>query len=518
MHGPSDLLLNPSQLALRRDFALGPVLVSPAARRVVGPGGTAVVEPRVMQVLVALADDIGTVVTRDTLFRRCWGGVYVGDDSLNRAIAEVRRLARSVAGNGFAIQTIPRTGYRLTVAVPAAPAPGDEIAAEPLAAPSRRLVIAAGAVAAAAAGAGVLLVPARPDPRDEQLAALLAQGEQALRSGLPDSDAQGVGFHNAAVALAPGNAAAWGQLALARTREAEYAPPARIGAAVAGVENAARRALAIDPRQPDALAARALLPPYFGDWFAAERRLRSVLAVAPDHLPTLDALAFLHVGAGRMREGAGARLRFAARAPLDATHQYRLVYAQWILGRIDAADRTAERAAQLWPRHPAVWFARLWTLGFTGRATRALAHLGDTAARPDLPPSMLASLVAAMAALASRRPADIARAADAVVAEIGHGPSLAINALLVLAALGEIDRAFAIANAYFRQQGPAMASVRWRPGQFSVNDQRRRKTQSLFVPVSAPLRADPRFAGLVEAIGLGDYWRAAGVVPDFRRG
>ena len=53
-----------------------------------------------MQVLVVLADAAGQVVTRETLFNRCWGGVYVGDDSLNRAVAAVRKRGRpSAAGS-----------------------------------------------------------------------------------------------------------------------------------------------------------------------------------------------------------------------------------------------------------------------------------------------------------------------------------------------------------------------------------------------------------------------------------
>ena len=58
-----------------------------------------------------------------------------------------------------------------------------------------------------------------------------------------------------------------------------------------------------------------------------------------------------------------------------------------------------------------------------------------------------------------------------------------------------------------------MASVRWRPGQVLVNDQRRRKTHMLFTPVAAPMRADVRFQDLMERVGISAYWRAAGVRP-----
>src|SRR5690348_18255390 len=93
----TDGLLTTAELAARPDFTLGLAAVSPSSRTIAGPGGTADVEPRVMQVLVVLAEADGQVVTREALFQRCWGGVFVGDDSLNRAIAAVRKLAADVA-------------------------------------------------------------------------------------------------------------------------------------------------------------------------------------------------------------------------------------------------------------------------------------------------------------------------------------------------------------------------------------------------------------------------------------
>ena len=60
-----------------------------------------------MQVLIVLAEAAGQVVTRGTLFDRCWGGVYVGDDSLNRTIGAVRKFAADIADGSFEIETIP---------------------------------------------------------------------------------------------------------------------------------------------------------------------------------------------------------------------------------------------------------------------------------------------------------------------------------------------------------------------------------------------------------------------------
>src|SRR5207253_3213917 len=79
-----------------------------------GPAGSVSLEPIVMKVFLLLLDAGGNVVTRDELFCNAWGGVFVGDDSLNRAIALVRKIAAETAPGLFEIETIPRTGYRLT--------------------------------------------------------------------------------------------------------------------------------------------------------------------------------------------------------------------------------------------------------------------------------------------------------------------------------------------------------------------------------------------------------------------
>jgi tetratricopeptide (TPR) repeat protein len=68
-----------------------------------------------MQVFLLLADAEGQVVTRNRLYDECWGGLDVGDYSLNRAITMVRRIAAEADPGAFIIESIPRTGYRLLV-------------------------------------------------------------------------------------------------------------------------------------------------------------------------------------------------------------------------------------------------------------------------------------------------------------------------------------------------------------------------------------------------------------------
>jgi DNA-binding winged helix-turn-helix (wHTH) protein/formylglycine-generating enzyme required for sulfatase activity/predicted esterase len=99
-------------LAREAEFSLGELRIRPSSREVLTPDRTEVLEPRVMQVLVALARRRGEVVSRDDLIKECWAGRVVGEDAITRSIARVRRLAEAHAS--FSIETIARVGYRLT--------------------------------------------------------------------------------------------------------------------------------------------------------------------------------------------------------------------------------------------------------------------------------------------------------------------------------------------------------------------------------------------------------------------
>lgn len=102
-----------ANLAETPDFDLGGLHVSPARREVRMNGERRELEPKVLQVLIALASERPAVVSRDRLVEQCWGGRAVGDDTLNRCIVALRHLARDFSPQPFAIETIRGVGYSL---------------------------------------------------------------------------------------------------------------------------------------------------------------------------------------------------------------------------------------------------------------------------------------------------------------------------------------------------------------------------------------------------------------------
>jgi len=100
-------------LADEPEFEIGGMTVRPAERAVLMNGERRELQPRVMQVLVALAKSRAQVVSRDRLIDLCWDGRVVGDDALNRVILSLRHLAQEFTPEPFVIGTVPRVGHRL---------------------------------------------------------------------------------------------------------------------------------------------------------------------------------------------------------------------------------------------------------------------------------------------------------------------------------------------------------------------------------------------------------------------
>jgi DNA-binding winged helix-turn-helix (wHTH) protein/Flp pilus assembly protein TadD/TolB-like protein len=93
---------------------LGPLTIEPALRRVAHDDGREeFVEPRVMQVLLALLRADGSTLSRDELVFACWDGRIVGDDAINRVLSRLRRIAEGIGEGSFRIETLTRVGYRL---------------------------------------------------------------------------------------------------------------------------------------------------------------------------------------------------------------------------------------------------------------------------------------------------------------------------------------------------------------------------------------------------------------------
>jgi TolB-like protein/tetratricopeptide (TPR) repeat protein len=75
-------------------------------------GREEILDPKVMQVFVALLKADRRLLTRADLNFSCWDRV-VGDDSLNRVLSRLRKTAAGIGNGVFSIETVKRIGFRL---------------------------------------------------------------------------------------------------------------------------------------------------------------------------------------------------------------------------------------------------------------------------------------------------------------------------------------------------------------------------------------------------------------------
>lgn len=103
---------------LRAGFRLGSLWeVRPLLGTLAGERGVVHLEPKVMGVLVCLAERAGEVVTRDEFIECVWDGRIVSDEVLSRCISQLRIRLHDDPREPRFIQTVPKIGYRLVTTV-----------------------------------------------------------------------------------------------------------------------------------------------------------------------------------------------------------------------------------------------------------------------------------------------------------------------------------------------------------------------------------------------------------------
>jgi Tol biopolymer transport system component/DNA-binding winged helix-turn-helix (wHTH) protein len=96
---------------------LGPFLVRPDRNQLEIENRKISLEPRLMQVLVYLASHQDEIVQRQQLKDAVWQDALMGEDSLNRAISDLRRVLQDDSATPRCIETIRKVGYRLVAPV-----------------------------------------------------------------------------------------------------------------------------------------------------------------------------------------------------------------------------------------------------------------------------------------------------------------------------------------------------------------------------------------------------------------
>ncbi len=91
---------------------IGPFVLDVRRYTLSRAGEPVALSPRLVELLAYLAERPGTLVTKDELLDRFWADVHVTENTLTRAVADIRKALGDAATTPTFIQTVARRGYR----------------------------------------------------------------------------------------------------------------------------------------------------------------------------------------------------------------------------------------------------------------------------------------------------------------------------------------------------------------------------------------------------------------------
>jgi DNA-binding winged helix-turn-helix (wHTH) protein len=317
----------------------GAFQIDPRTWTLTNAGRSVDLSPRLVEILAYLAARAGTIVTKDELLDHFWPDVHIAENTLTRAIADIRKAIGDSSESPKYVQTLARRGYRFVPSVDVA------VDAHAGAAGSAGSTGSAGSVGSKGSTSSGSAPAVDPDVADPFRA--WVQGRLALDSlDLARLDGAVDAFERAVTELP------------------NYAP------AHAGLANA--YLLQFETTRSGSVPDRELLT-------KATKAARQACAVEPTLGEGWAVLGYLLAAAGKTQEAQAAARRSTALEPDNWRHHYRLAYATWGEERLRAVDHALALLPGFAPAYmlsAMVFVAR----GALGRAEHA-ASLGSDAQR-----------------------------------------------------------------------------------------------------------------------------------------
>jgi DNA-binding winged helix-turn-helix (wHTH) protein/Tfp pilus assembly protein PilF len=448
----------------RNGFVVGEWTVSPSRNLLVRGEQQVRVEPRVMDVLVQLAERAGEVVSKEELAARVWEGRYVTDEVLTVTIYALRKALGDDARRPRYLETVSRRGYRwIAAAEPAVTAPATDLTARMEAPRSHRVpwrVVVGGVALCAAGAAGWVTIPrhSRHVPTAEAHEAYV-KGRYFLDQRSIKGWQQALEQFERAVALDPQSPAAHAGLADAYSAMSDFgvASPAEMRPRAM---TAALRALELDPESAEGHEALGRAEFLF-DWdFAkAERSLARAVALDAEYMPAQQSMAWLQSARGRHAEAVVAARRALQLDPVNTARYTELAWVLALGGRHAEALQEIERALRLNPRSVETYMMKGWTYGLTGQSDAAFAAYRDGLRIAGAPEETLQRIEVVYRAegLAGYYRGWLARQRS------GSTPLSDTWHAMVYAQVGETDRALASLERAFEKREGALAWVNVEP-------------------------------------------------------
>jgi DNA-binding winged helix-turn-helix (wHTH) protein/Tfp pilus assembly protein PilF len=434
-------------------YEFGEFVLDAAERRLSKGGENVPLEPRALDVLLALVRRAGQLVTRRELLELVWPHSHVEEGILSVYISVLRKALGNGDGSPRAIETVSRSGYRFSLAVKHRPN-ADQVGG------SRR-------------------------PRPE-VYELFGHGRACLLKMSMFDVPKAVEAFQSAIELDPSYAAAHAGMALARCAQAQLrlSPPAE---AYAAAKTAALRALAMDSACADAQTALGAVL-FFSEWnwAGAAKSLERALELNPSHTEALLLYGQLLDALGQLDAGLATKRKALERDPFSPQVHLQISMSYWNQLRYDDAIEWANKALELDPRHP---HAREFLAGAYWKKGDFDRYLSENMRHAELhgaPPEALAPLQQAYSA------SGVAGVRAFILQRISSHPQAfpAMQAAIVYGEAGNRDTAFEYLDHAIESHDPGLVHLAVGP-QWDA------------------LRPDRRFAERIARMGLTEVPRAA---------
>jgi DNA-binding winged helix-turn-helix (wHTH) protein/tetratricopeptide (TPR) repeat protein len=460
---------------LEPHYQIGPFTLDTRRKVLTHDGKVVRLGPTAIEILLALLDARGSVVTKNELMDRVWPDGFVEEGNLTQHVHRLRAAFKE-AGTDRAIETIPRCGYRLHVSA----TPSTEAALRVLVVPPRRRLRTALAVTmfALLCCLGAVLAIANALKPSSTLDRLTSQSRRdyaigqyhlSLRPDVGQLRLAAQSFERV-VRRDPGSPLGYAGLAdtyiglydevCGSTTPCEYAKLA---------ESAAKTAHRLDPHSAEGETSLAMVTHvFFGDDARAAAAFERVVANDPHYALAHEWYGNLLLMRGHLERSRQEFEAAAALQPVDATTYAWMAHVAYSQRRYREAASLSAQALSLNPRRFEARVLMGIALEASGDRAQALAVF-DALGETPLARVLLAAMYARDGERARARALlDPSEQRGAI--RSGFGSDLA----LAWIALGDSDRALAV-----MRRAPKMD---WIKRRFLALD-----------PRMDPVRADPRF-------------------------
>lgn len=363
----------PGGQSLREGFGLGEWWVDPARNLLSRDGSEVHLRPKVMDLLVVLASQPGTVLSAEALQMAVWGRRYLARSALAGAICELREALGDDSQQPRFIQTVAKRGYCLSEPVRTGRT-SEVTSAQEVSSPAPRrrlrwLAVAGSAAALLAVVAGVTLSSRQRTGREALDA--LERGRRYLREvESPDAVLLGLKSLERAVQLDPASVAGHVELAHAHAL-AHHLGFDRSPEREAQARMALERARSLAPRDVEVAWGDAFMLYVFEhDYPSAFAKLGEVEQQRPANAYDLRFEGVILRRMGRPADALDRFRRAFALEPSSWRLAYEVAMGESTLGQYALADRDFARSIELAPDQVSAYW---------GRARNALLWKGSVA-------------------------------------------------------------------------------------------------------------------------------------------